>query len=82
MIKNIDLFDKCLNNEEPLINTYYCTDSLIISNANTDTSTPIMSINRNIIKRITAIQVSIEDNEDIDNHIDKLINQILIHGPQ
>jgi hypothetical protein len=59
----IELFQECLQNPEPLIDRFYCLDELIISKDYNSTPTPIMLTNADIIKRITAADVALEDKE-------------------
>jgi len=75
MLNNIDLFNGCLLHKEPLIDPYYCSDGLIISSSPTAKKTHLMEVNLNIINRITAIKVALDDGNDasIQAHLSQLL---------
>lgn len=63
VLNPIELFQECLQNPEPLVDQSYCQDELIISKNPDLSRTPIMITNNDIIKRITAADVALEDKQ-------------------
>jgi len=58
-----ELFKECLVHPEPFIDEAYCSDKLIISESSSSAPTPIMITNGEIIRRITAAEVALQDRQ-------------------
>lgn len=57
------LFLECLNHREPLIDSFYCSEQLIISRGCEAPPTPIMQLWAQVRDRITAADLALQDND-------------------
>lgn len=67
-LSGVELFSKCLENPEPLVDHFYCSEGLVISEHAEETPTSLMKLWSEVRDRITAADVALSDGDDVQFH--------------